>query len=152
MSITIVVPGHADLALADDLAVELGTYPRVEGTADERTIDLTVTAIVFYTAVQIFLSSMLQQFGIDAAARLTRVFERLRRRVPAPETEVRLVDEANLITFVVGEDACRDPRAMVSLLRMEREIILPGVELRWDSGAGRWTGRGRGEVSRSAPA
>lgn len=141
-TLTIVVPGRVDPGLADDLASELGAYPRVEGTGEDRTVDVAMAAIVVYTAVHAFLSSMVQQFGVEAATRLTRVFDRLRSRSTAPEQEVRLVDEANLVTFVVGESACRDRRALVGLLELERDIILPGVELRWDAAAGRWTARG----------
>ena len=143
-TVTVVVPGRVDPRLADDLAAELGVYPYVEESGTDRAVDVDAVVLVVYAAVATFTEAMVQQFGTEAATRLLQVFERLRQAAPSGQSVIRLVDEENQVVVEVGEEACRDARALPSLLQLERDVFRPGVRLSWDAAAGRWRPR-RGE-------
>lgn len=91
------------------------------------------------TALGLFVSGMIQQFGAEAANHLVRGFGRLRRSARlANHHDIRLVDEADNIVIVLSAAAIADDRAMTALIAHERHVFQPDVELHWDPTDSRW--------------
>jgi hypothetical protein len=136
-TVAITLPAPAPPGLADELSEDLGVYPSIEDST--RGVDLAGAGVVVATALGLFVSGMIQQFGAEAANRLMRGFGRLRRA--AQETghhDIRLVDEADNIVIVLSAEALTDDRAIAALLAHQRQMFQPGAELRWDPADGRW--------------
>jgi hypothetical protein len=135
-TVAITLPFPPPSRLADELSEDLGVHPHID--QGERAIDPTTPGIVVATALGLFLSGMIQQFGAEAANRLLRGFARLRRTArPGDAQAIRLLDEANDVVIVLGPQAMTEP-AMAALLAQERDVFLPGVEFHWNPGTGRW--------------
>jgi hypothetical protein len=97
---------------------------------------------VVATALGLFVSGMVQQFGAEAANRLMEGLSRLRRSGRTNgDHDIRLVDEANNLVIVVSSKAIADERAMAALVAQERHVFVPDVELHWDPDDGRWRAR-----------
>lgn len=141
VGVTIAIPGTAPPRLADDLADDLGIYPCLVSDGEVRGGELEAVHIVIFAGTGTFIGAMLQQFGTEAANRVLRMIDRLRQAFPEAHPELRLVDETNQVVVMLGPEVSKDPRAITTLLALEREAFLPGVELRWDPTAGRWRAR-----------
>jgi hypothetical protein len=127
------VPPH----LADELSEDLGVHPHIDQRV--RAIDPTAPGIVVATALGLFASGMIQQFGAEAANRLMRGLARLRRSAgQAGQQDLELIDEANDIVIHLGPEAIGDERAMAALVAQERDVFRPGVQLRWNPDIARW--------------
>src|SRR6266545_8328132 len=106
-TVAITLPFQAPPGLADELSEDLGVYPHIE--ENTRGIDPTAAGIVVATALGLFVSGMIQQFGAEAANRLMRGFGRLRRSThQTNHEEIRLVDEANNVVIVLSPQAIAD--------------------------------------------
>jgi hypothetical protein len=136
-TVAIALPLPAPSGLADELSEDLGVYPHIEENA--RVIDPVTAGIVVSTALGVFVGGMIEEFGAEAAMRLTRALGRLQRSTHRTSpADLRLVDEENDIVIVVSPQAIADTRAMAALVAQERDVFQPNVELRWNSHSGRW--------------
>ena len=135
-TVAITLPFPPPSRLADELSDDLGVHPHID--QGERAVDPTAPGIVVATALGLFLSGVIQQFGAAAANHLLRGLARLRRTARRGDAQdIRLLDEANDVVIVVGPEAMTEA-AMAALLAQERDVFLPGVELHWNPGTGRW--------------
>jgi hypothetical protein len=136
-TVAITLPAPAPPGLADELSEDLGVYPSIEDST--RGVDPASAGVVVATALGLFVSGMIQQFGAEAANRLMRGFGRLRRAAhESDHHDIKLVDEVDNIVIVVSAEAIADDRAMAALLARERQVFRPDVELHWDPAGGRW--------------
>jgi hypothetical protein len=135
-TVAITLPFSPPARLADELSEDLGVHPHID--QGERAIDPTTPGIVVATALGLFLSGVIQQFGTEAANHLLRGFTRLRRTAhPSDAQDIRLLDEASDVVIVIGPQAMTEP-AMAALLAQKLDVFLPGVELHWNPSTGRW--------------
>lgn len=139
-TVAITLPCQVPPGLADELSEDLGVHPHIDHR--ERTLDPTAPGIVVATALGLFVSGLVQQFGAEAANRLMRGFGRLRRSAgTSGQQDLMLVDEANDVIIHLGPEAIADQRAMTALLAQERDVFRPGVQLRWNPELARWQAR-----------
>ena len=139
-TVDITLPCPVPPGLADELSAELGVHPHINHRP--RAIDPTAPGIVVATALGLFVSGLVQQFGAEAANRLMRGFGRLRRSAGSSgHQNLLLVDEANDVLIHLGPEAIADQRAMAALMAQERDVFRPGVQLRWNPELARWQAR-----------
>jgi hypothetical protein len=139
-TVAITLPCPVPPGLADELSEDLGVHPHIDHRV--RALDPTAPGIVVATALGLFVSGLVQQFGAEAANRLMRGFARLRRSADTPgQQDLLLVDEANDVMIHLGPEAIADQRAMAALLAQERDVFQPGVQLRWNPEFARWQAR-----------
>jgi hypothetical protein len=136
-TVAITLPFPAAPGLADELSEDLGVYPQIEGHA--RGVDPTAPGIVVATALGLFVSGMIQQFGAAAADRLMSAFGRLGPMAHRTNhRNIRLVDEGRSIVIILSPEAIDDERAMTALIAQERDLFQPETELHWNADSGRW--------------
>jgi len=129
--------------LRAEVGRHLGVSVQLSRHDDHRTFDDLPGYVVLAAALHPFFESMLAQWGTQAATRLTRVLDRLRRldRSDGESTEltiVKVVEPTMRITIVFDEEAARDSRAVGRMLDLQFEAMRPRTVLRWSAERGDW--------------
>ena len=139
-TVIITLPFQVPPRLADELSEDFGVYPHIDQSV--RALDPTAPGIVVATALGLFVSGVIQQFGTEAANRLMRGFARLRRSSGnSRQQDLTLIDEANDVVIHLSPEAIADQRAMAALVAQERNVFQPGVQLHWNPDIARWQAR-----------